>query len=115
MREPRVGCLGLSYKPEVGDVRESPAVAVIGHLLDAGIGPLLVHDPFVEALPRAIARPGVIRAELGSLIEQANVVALLTDHQAYRALGREALAGRIVIDPSGAWSEFERSRSGDAR
>jgi UDP-N-acetyl-D-mannosaminuronic acid dehydrogenase len=104
LAQPRVvGCLGLTYKPDVGDIRESPSIAVIEHLLKAGVTPILVHDPFVSELPREICKPGVKLTSLESVLIQANILVLLTGHREYRSLNAGVRAGKTVIDPSGTW------------
>src|SRR5215475_2416032 len=44
-KRPVVACLGLSYKPDVDDVRESPAIAIAAQLACAGQDRILVADP----------------------------------------------------------------------
>ncbi len=100
---PRVACLGLGYKPDVDDVRESPSVVVIEHLLQAGINPIFVHDPLVHEFPRRAGKGGVEMVDLQSLLLNANIVALLTDHTVYRNVDPKMLADKIVIDPAGTW------------
>ncbi|HEY3553047.1 MAG TPA: nucleotide sugar dehydrogenase, partial [Solirubrobacterales bacterium] len=45
----RVLILGVSYKAGIGDIRESPALKIIGRLQDLG-GDVVYHDPFVPSL-----------------------------------------------------------------
>ena len=107
VREPCVACLGLSYKPDVDDLRESPAIAVIENLLAAGVQPILVHDPYIQTLPPEIQKSAVKMSELEALLQKANILVLLTNHQQYHRLNALDFAGKIIIDPSGA---FRRSR-----
>jgi UDP-N-acetyl-D-mannosaminuronic acid dehydrogenase len=102
---PRVGCLGLTYKADVDDMRHSASIEVIKHLLRGGATKILVHDPLVRELPDEIVGSDVIFTEFGRLMEEANVAALLTDHQMYRTLNFDKLAGKILIDPCGAWRQ----------
>ena len=45
----RVLVLGVTYKPDVGDIRESPSMRVMGALARRG-AKLAFHDPFVDAM-----------------------------------------------------------------
>jgi UDP-N-acetyl-D-glucosamine dehydrogenase len=50
VRGSRIGIYGVSYKPGVGDLRESPALRIIGLLRDQG-AEIVYHDDFVSELP----------------------------------------------------------------
>ena len=94
-----VACLGLAFKANVDDLRESPAVEIATHLADAGLKVLAV-EPHVTALPKALQG----RAELVSLadaLSRATVVVLLVDHRAFAGLTLEQLKGKKLIDTRG--------------
>jgi UDP-N-acetyl-D-mannosaminuronic acid dehydrogenase len=94
-----VACLGLAFKANVDDLRESPAVEIATHLADAGLKVLAV-EPHVTALPKALQG----RAELVSLADalaRASVVVLLVDHRAFAGLTLEQLKGKKLIDTRG--------------
>jgi len=76
----KVLVLGLAYKKNVGDIRESPALAVVKLLLDLGAD---VHaaEPYLGA---AMMPAGVASVDLGEEeLSWADVVVLLTDHDAF--------------------------------
>ena len=58
LRDRRVTVLGLAFKPETDDVRESPAIPIISRLLDRG-AKVTVHDPLVTRLPGMLQDAGV--------------------------------------------------------
>jgi UDP-N-acetyl-D-mannosaminuronic acid dehydrogenase len=94
-----VACLGLAFKANVDDLRESPAVEIAAHLADAGLKVLAV-EPHVTVLPKALQG----RAELVSLADalaRASVVVLLVDHRAFAGLTLEQLKGKKLIDTRG--------------
>jgi len=76
----RIAVLGLSYKPDVSDTRESPAIKVIEELVDSG-AEVRVHDPLAGEL--ATARGG-FRSEpdLRGLLEWCDLAVLHTPHKA---------------------------------
>ncbi|MCZ8148864.1 MAG: UDP-N-acetyl-D-mannosamine dehydrogenase [Roseomonas sp.] len=95
---PRIACLGLAYKPDVGDLRESPALAIVAELLRDGFD-LVVADPFVAALPPALG--GVALMESAEAVAAADIVAILVAHTPYRALDRALFEGKVVLDAVG--------------
>ncbi|MBL7646078.1 MAG: nucleotide sugar dehydrogenase [Candidatus Hydrogenedentes bacterium] len=94
LQDPRVAALGLAYKGNIDDTRESPAVAVIRRLLTEGIE-VVAHDPFVRNAP-------VPRETLENALQGADCLLVLTDHDEYRHLGPAQAArlmrGRMVYD-----------------
>ncbi len=73
--------LGVSYKADVGDLRESPALKVIGHLVRRGAG-VTFHDPFVAEVVvngTPLRRTEITHRAVGG----ADCVAILAPHRAY--------------------------------
>lgn len=104
LENPKIACLGLAYKADVGDLRESPAIAVIERLQETcSGGQLLVVEPYVDELPSGLLAAG--RTELVSLDRAlvADVIVLLTDHEEFRHVKIEILAGKRIIDTRGTW------------
>jgi UDPglucose 6-dehydrogenase len=85
-----VGVLGLSFKPETDDMRESPALTIIPRLLEMG-AKVKAHDPAAmehagELLPGVNFVPNAYSAAEG-----ADALVLMTEWNQYRALDLEAL------------------------
>jgi UDP-N-acetyl-D-glucosamine dehydrogenase len=81
VRGANVLALGVTYKPDVGDVRESAAIQVLAHL-DAWGARLSFHDPFVTRVDEHGVR--LRRRRLTEeLVRSSDVVALLTPHSSY--------------------------------
>jgi UDPglucose 6-dehydrogenase/GDP-mannose 6-dehydrogenase len=104
----RITVLGLAFKPDTDDVRESPAVPIIERLLAAGAS-VRAHDPVVRSLPEPLVDTDVhLVTELESALEGADAVVLVTRWHQYGELP-SALArldpqpllvdGRRVVDP----------------
>jgi UDP-N-acetyl-D-glucosamine dehydrogenase len=73
--------LGVSYKPDVGDLRESPALKIMS-LLERRGATIQFHDPFADEV-RLGARTVEASALRAALVERVDCVALLTPHSAY--------------------------------
>ena len=97
--QPVVACLGLAFKANVDDLRESPAVEITAALAAAGL-PVLAVEPHVRVLPPSLAG----KAKLVSLEEAmaaANVIVLLVDHRAFGSLTLASFVGKALIDTRG--------------
>jgi UDP-N-acetyl-D-mannosaminuronic acid dehydrogenase len=101
-RDPRIALLGLSYKPNVDDLRESPALHIAEKLLNADTGEIYVVDPHVKAAPPSIAgKPRMHFVGLQDALKEADIVVLLVQHDQFRDLDRRLLSEKILIDTVG--------------
>jgi UDP-N-acetyl-D-mannosaminuronic acid dehydrogenase len=98
---PRVACLGIAYKPDADDLRESPALSVARELAHEGIA-LSVADPYLPTLPNCLGLLSNVRLrEAEEAVAEADVVALLVAHTAFRTLDRDVFRGKLVVDAVG--------------
>jgi UDP-N-acetyl-D-glucosamine dehydrogenase len=97
----RVLILGVSYKGGVGDIRESPALKIIGRLQDLG-AEVSYHNPYVPELPGH----GLASVELDRALREADLAAIVTAHPDvdYEAVVRSA---PLVVDFRGVTREIE--------
>ena len=100
---PTIACLGLAFKPNVDDLRESPALAITQKLSSMGKGDIIAVEPHIDALPKELEEAGVSLAPLDEALAAADVVVLLVDHAQFLKVERPALDGKIIIDTRGAW------------
>jgi UDP-N-acetyl-D-mannosaminuronic acid dehydrogenase len=102
--KPVVACLGLSYKADIDDLRESPAVDIVADLANQGVGEILVAEPHVRQLPPSLASlPGVEFCPFSTAIQRADIVVLLVAHRQFRHIDRRLLMEKIIIDTRGMW------------
>ncbi|XZG69456.1 UDP-N-acetyl-D-mannosamine dehydrogenase [Chitinibacteraceae bacterium HSL-7] len=102
-KAPVIACLGLAFKANIDDLRESPAVEIVSALAGKGVGRVLAVEPHVEKLPRQLEGK-VEFSDMDSAIEQADIVVLLVDHQQFRRIRGEKLQRSVVIDTRGFWA-----------
>ena len=104
VENPTIACLGLAYKADVGDLRESPAVAIAAKLSSCTKGDVLVVEPHIKALPPVLSeRANVALVQSDEALSRASVVVMLTNHRAFLSIDRSRLEGKIVIDTRGVW------------
>jgi UDP-N-acetyl-D-mannosaminuronic acid dehydrogenase len=100
----RLAALGLAYKADVDDLRESPAVAVVRGLLEGG-AEVKTWEPHE---PEAVVEGARAATSLDDALRGAEAVVLLVDHSVLRdldpAMAAAALSGRTAVDTRGVWS-----------
>ncbi|BCW59948.1 UDP-N-acetyl-D-mannosamine dehydrogenase [Arthrobacter sp. StoSoilB20] len=102
-----VAVLGLAFKANIDDLRESPAVQITGilsgRLKDRRIN---VAEPHIEALPRTLAqKDNVELTSVEDAIKRSEVVLLLVDHDQFRGLNTSMFASKKVVDTRGVWQD----------
>lgn len=102
VRGSRIFVLGVAYKPDVGDVRESPALRVMSDLMARG-GEVRFHDPFVNMV--SVNGSPLRGSELTQrAIANADCVAVLTPHSSYD-FGWIAKNARLIFDARNAYAD----------
>ncbi len=90
-RPARIGCLGLAFKPDVDDLRESPALHITTELLVSGLEVLACE-------PNLHDHPTIKLHTLEQVLAAADLLVFLVAHTPFRGLG---LTGRTVVDLCG--------------
>ena len=86
VEEPRIAVLGLAFKAGTDDCRESPAVEIIGHLLEAKAR-VIAYDPKAMDTARALLGDKIRYAEsMYDALEGADVLVILTEWEEFREL-----------------------------
>jgi UDP-N-acetyl-D-mannosaminuronic acid dehydrogenase len=101
-RAPVIACLGLAFKPDVDDLRESPAMDIVHHLIADKLGHIIVVEPHISELPLSL-RGGAELALIDAAVAAADVVVLLVNHREFTQFARRKLDGKAVIDTRGIW------------
>ncbi|MHA7271803.1 UDP-N-acetyl-D-mannosamine dehydrogenase [Arthrobacter sp. TMT4-20] len=101
----KVAALGLAFKANIDDLRESPAVEIVRQLSqDLAECSVLVAEPHVSVLPRTLhPLPNVELMGTADAVQRADVVLLLVDHDEFKELDRSTLEGKAVVDTRGIW------------
>jgi len=100
--EVKIACFGLAFKPNIDDLRESPAVHVTQLIADWHAGETWAVEPNVENLPASLEKK-VQLCELGLALEQADVIVMLVDHTAFKLIPGQQIKQRWVVDTKGVW------------
>ncbi|MEX5275303.1 UDP-N-acetyl-D-mannosamine dehydrogenase [Kocuria sp. CPCC 205235] len=102
---PVIAALGLAFKPNIDDLRESPALNITKDLAEhVDHATVLAVEPNVSELPKALqSLSNVEFAQYSEAIERADVVLLLVDHDEFKSIPATALKGKTVVDTKGLW------------
>jgi len=100
-----VAALGLAFKPNIDDMRESPAVDIVHKLATQRPDvTILVVTPHSEILPKKLVGFSNIKQTTAiEAISAADVVALLVNHDKFSEIDRATLAGKHLVDTRGFW------------
>lgn len=103
LRNPVIACLGLAYKADIDDLRESPALTITRAIARAKLGRVLAVEPNIETIPDELVDAGAEGASLDQAVRAADIVVGLVNHRAFQRLPRTALDEKVVIDVTGMW------------
>ena len=98
---PVIACLGLAYKPDVDDLRESPSVEAVKILAQRGVGRIKVSEPFAIELPQTLTQLGLQNYGFKDAVQNADIVVFLTAHEQFREIPTDILASKRVFDACG--------------
>jgi UDP-N-acetyl-D-mannosaminuronic acid dehydrogenase len=114
LKDKKIAALGLAYKPDVDDLRESPAIEVV-HLLQEEGARVSAWEPFA---PNAKLEGIETAPDFDSAIKDADAILLLVNHSQFRDLNPVSLASkttaRIVLDTVNAWDSHNWQSGGFA-
>ena len=97
-KNPVVACLGLAYKPDIDDLRESPALEVT-HKLQEVLGASQIRA--VE--PNCHSLEGLTLYRLEDALRDADIVVVLVGHRPFKSIDPERLKERVIIDTVGVF------------
>lgn len=100
-----IACLGLAFKANIDDLRESPAMEIVESLARDLDCQMLVSEPYVCDMPSSLREfNNVQMVRTDSAMKEADLILLLVDHDEFKKADRELLSGKLVVDTRGIWS-----------
>tara|TARA_R110001599_G_scaffold262322_1_gene462816 strand:- start:17072 stop:18280 length:1209 start_codon:yes stop_codon:yes gene_type:complete len=94
-KKPVIACLGLAFKADIDDLRESPSVEIVKKLSALNIADIVVCEPNIKS------HPTFKLLDLETAVEKADIIVVLVDHTPFKVLSASKLSEKIVIDTRG--------------
>lgn len=101
-REVTITCFGLAFKPDIDDLRESPAVAITQQIVATHPGRVLAVEPNIEALPSKLAVKLALN-DLEQALSETDVAVLLVDHKEFKEIQPNKIENCKIVDCRGIW------------
>jgi UDP-N-acetyl-D-mannosaminuronic acid dehydrogenase len=96
-KSPTIACLGLAFKPDVDDLRESPSVHIVKELNNMAIGDLLICEPNIDS------HAEYELTNYNDAVGQADIVVILVNHKEFQSIPLNELKEKVVIDTCGTY------------
>ena len=100
--EIKIACFGLAFKPDIDDLRESPALEITHMSADWHAGTTLAVEPNVHQLPKVLAEKVALTDTAQALVD-ADVLVMLVDHSQFKAISPDQVKQEWIIDTKGVW------------
>ncbi|WP_165431466.1 UDP-N-acetyl-D-mannosamine dehydrogenase [Atlantibacter hermannii] len=100
--ELKIACFGLAFKPNIDDLRESPAMEIAHQIAQWNSGETLVVEPNIHQLPDSLATDCTL-VSLDDALAQADVLVMLVDHAPFKAVDASAVQQAWIVDTKGVW------------
>ncbi|EZQ19865.1 UDP-N-acetyl-D-mannosaminuronic acid dehydrogenase [Halopseudomonas bauzanensis] len=101
-RDVTIACFGLAFKPDIDDLRESPALKIAESVLAAHVGKVVVVEPNISVMP-AGKLEGAELVDADAAMAAGDVLIMLVDHKAFNTISKAAVATREIVDCRGVW------------
>lgn len=97
-KETTIACYGLAFKPNIDDLRESPAMQIVREIAALHAGKVIAVEPNIHQLPSSLEQVELVTFEAAKV--SADIHVLLVDHKEFKA---ESLDSPYLVDTKGIW------------
>ncbi len=104
-KQPKIALLGLAFKADIDDLRESPAVGIAQQVIQEAFAEVLIVEPHISELPAKLQGEHVKLVSLVESLKDANIIVTLTDHTVFKQVKQSILQEKVIIDARGIWEK----------
>ena len=94
-----IACYGLAFKPDIDDLRESPALGIVLQLSKIFRGKILVVEPNISQLPRKLLDVQLVSQDMARNL--ASIHLMLVDHKQFK---KTSFHNNYIVDFKGIWT-----------
>jgi UDP-N-acetyl-D-mannosaminuronic acid dehydrogenase len=102
--EIKIACLGLAFKPDIDDLRESPALNIAKQIDLMKFNEVLLIEPNINQIPKGFDINNTKLTSIENALKVVDIVVLLVDHMQFKSMDLSLLSDKQVIDTRGIWS-----------
>lgn len=93
-----IACYGLAFKPDIDDLRESPAMQIVKEIASFHTGNVIAVEPNIQHLPNSLEQVELQSFDVAK--STADIHVMLVDHKEFKA---ESLSSAYLVDTKGIW------------
>ncbi|MCE2572599.1 UDP-N-acetyl-D-mannosamine dehydrogenase [Motilimonas eburnea] len=97
-KEITIACYGLAFKPDIDDLRESPAMQIVHEIASFHTGKVIAVEPNIHQLPSSLEQVELQSFDVAK--STADIHVMLVDHKEFKA---ESLNSAYLVDTKGIW------------
>lgn len=101
-----IACLGLAFKPDIDDLRESPAVAISEAITELGAQVNIV-EPNIDKLPKKLLKENVSLMPLSDALASADIVCILVKHTGFETIQNNINESQLIVDTVGLLNKIK--------
>ncbi|WHP47369.1 UDP-N-acetyl-D-mannosamine dehydrogenase [Mannheimia bovis] len=94
-----IACFGLAFKPDIDDLRESPALAITQQIARWHKGRVMAVEPNIQTL----SLENVTLVDIATALFQADIIVLLVDHTPFKQVSIDCVKQKYLLDCRGIW------------
>ena len=100
----KIACFGLAFKPDIDDLRESPALEITLALAKQYPGQVVAVEPNIEVAPKSFDAAGVVLEMQKDAVQTADVLVVLVDNKEFRTDKPVLRSAQRLVDAKGIWA-----------